>query len=117
MHLEANYAVEDKYTSVFPCGQKKQIYTAKQISQDFLDNPAKFADAYARARFKLTHRDMGPKACYLGSEVPSEDLIWQDPIPASNNPQYSAAQIDGLKAAILDSGLSVSQQARSPMTG
>ena len=80
-----------------------------KISQDFLDNPDKFADAYARAWFKLTHRDMGPKACYLGSEVPSEDLIWQDPIPASNNPQYSAAQIDGLKAAILDSGLSVSQ--------
>ena len=80
-----------------------------KISQDFLDNPEKFADAYARAWFKLTHRDMGPKACYLGSEVPAEDLIWQDPIPASNNPSYSAADIDALKAKILDSGLSVSQ--------
>jgi len=77
-----------------------------KISQSFLDNPDKFADAYARAWFKLTHRDMGPKALYLGDEVPSEELIWQDPIPASNNPNYSAAKIDELKAKILDSGLS-----------
>jgi len=80
-----------------------------KISQSFLDNPDKFADAYARAWFKLTHRDMGPKALYLGDEVPSEELIWQDPIPASNNPNYSAAKIDKLKAKILDSGLSVAQ--------
>jgi len=80
-----------------------------KISQSFLDNPDKFADAYARAWFKLTHRDMGPKALYLGDEVPSEELIWQDPIPASNNPNYSAAKIDELKAKILDSGLSVAQ--------
>ena len=80
-----------------------------KISQDFLDNPDKFADAYARAWFKLTHRDMGPKSRYLGSEVPAEDLIWQDPIPASNAPDYSVTVIDGLKKEILDSGLSVSQ--------
>ena len=54
----------------------------RKISQNFLDNPDEFADAYARAWFKLTHRDMGPKACYLGNEVPAEDLIWQDPVPA-----------------------------------
>ena len=80
-----------------------------KISQSFLDNPEKFADAYARAWFKLTHRDMGPKSRYLGSEVPAEDLIWQDPIPASTAPDYSNDQIASLKKAILDTGLSVSQ--------
>ena len=56
------------------------------ISKRFHENPDEFADAFARAWFKLTHRDMGPKACYLGKEVPAEDLIWQDPVPAVDHP-------------------------------
>ena len=79
----------------------------RKISQNFLDNPDEFADAYARAWFKLTHRDMGPKACYLGNEVPAEDLIWQDPVPAG--PRLSNAEVEGLKKAIMATGLSVSQ--------
>ena len=78
-----------------------------KISEHFRDNPDEFADAYARAWFKLTHRDMGPKACYLGAEVPVEDLIWQDPIPAG--PFLSDVQVSTLKKAILATGLSVSQ--------
>ena len=78
-----------------------------KISQNFLDNPDEFADAYARAWFKLTHRDMGPKACYLGSEVPSEDLIWQDPVPAG--PVLGEPQIEGLKKMIMATGLSIPQ--------
>ena len=80
-----------------------------KISQHFLDNPDEFADAYARAWFKLTHRDMGPRARYLGEEVPSEELIWQDPVPAQAGPVINDADIKALKAKILDSGLSVSQ--------
>jgi catalase-peroxidase len=80
----------------------------EKISRRFLENPDQFADAFARAWFKLTHRDMGPKARYLGSEVPAEDLIWQDPIPANTNPIDSAA-VDTLKGKILDSGLTVSE--------
>lgn len=79
------------------------------ISADFLANPDKFADAYARAWFKLTHRDMGPKARYIGPEVPAEDLIWQDPVPAHEGAVINASEIADLKAKILDSGLSVSQ--------
>ena len=81
----------------------------RKISQNFLDNPDEFADAYARAWFKLTHRDMGPIACYLGDEVPSEELIWQDPVPAHTGALINDAEIADLKAAILSSGLSVSQ--------
>jgi len=80
-----------------------------KISQHFLDNPDEFADVYARAWFKLTHRDMGPKVRYLGSEVPAEDLIWQDPLPAQEGTLVSDAEIDSLKKDILASGLSVSQ--------
>lgn len=80
----------------------------EKISRRFHANPDEFADAFARAWFKLTHRDMGPIACYHGSEVPSEELIWQDPIPASPNANLSAKDIDTLKAAIADTGLSVS---------
>jgi catalase-peroxidase len=80
-----------------------------KISQHFLDNPEEFADAYARAWFKLTHRDMGPKALYLGEEVPAEDLIWQDPVPAHEGPMINDSEIAALKAKILESGLSVSQ--------
>jgi len=81
----------------------------EKVSRRFLANPAEFADAFARAWFKLTHRDMGPKALYLGSEVPAEDLIWQDPIPVVNHPLVDAADITALKAKILASGLSVSE--------
>ena len=79
-----------------------------KISKRFLENPKEFADAFARAWFKLTHRDMGPKVRYLGPEVPKEDLIWQDPLPAAtHNP--TAADIADLKAKIAASGLSVSE--------
>ncbi len=81
----------------------------EKISRRFLANPDQFADAFARAWFKLTHRDMGPKRLYLGSEVPAEDLLWQDPIPAVNHPLVDAADIAGLKAKILASGLSISE--------
>jgi catalase-peroxidase len=79
----------------------------EKISRRFMQNPAEFADAFARAWFKLTHRDMGPKARYLGPEVPAEDLIWQDPVPAGT--PLSEADVAALKAKILDSGLTVSQ--------
>jgi catalase-peroxidase len=81
----------------------------EKISRRFYENPLEFADAFARAWFKLTHRDMGPKACYLGSEVPTEELIWQDPIPTLNHSLIDEKDIVKLKANILKSGLSVSQ--------
>ncbi len=79
----------------------------RKISERFHKDPAAFNDAFARAWFKLTHRDMGPKSRYLGADVPSEDLIWQDPIPSVNY-TLSDAEIDDLKAKVLASGLSVS---------
>ncbi|MDH3237059.1 MAG: catalase/peroxidase HPI [Deltaproteobacteria bacterium] len=79
------------------------------IARRYLQNPEEFADAFARAWFKLTHRDMGPRACYLGPEVPAEELIWQDPIPAVNHKLISRQDIASLKGKILASGLSVSQ--------
>ncbi|MGA0541485.1 catalase/peroxidase HPI [Neotabrizicola sp. VNH66] len=79
------------------------------ISRRFYENPDQFADAFARAWFKLTHRDMGPKVLYLGPEVPEEDLIWQDPIPAATAPQIDAADVAALKAQILSTGLSVAE--------
>jgi catalase-peroxidase len=81
----------------------------EKISRRFLANPAEFADAFARAWFKLTHRDMGPRSRYLGPEVPKEELIWQDPIPAVNHPLVDAADIAALKTKILASGLSASE--------
>jgi catalase-peroxidase len=81
----------------------------EKISRRFLENPDQFADAFARAWFKLTHRDMGPRACYLGPEVPSEELIWQDPVPAADHPLVDAADIAALKAKILASGLGISK--------
>ena len=79
------------------------------ISKNFHENPDEFADAFARAWFKLTHRDMGPRACYLGKDVPEEELIWQDPVPAVTHELINDKDADALKAKILDSGLTVSQ--------
>ncbi len=81
----------------------------EKISRRFLENPDQFADAFARAWFKLTHRDMGPRARYLGPEVPAEELIWQDPVPAVDNPLIDDKDIAALKAKVLASGLTVSQ--------
>ncbi len=81
----------------------------EKISRRFMDNPDQFADAFARAWFKLTHRDMGPRSRYLGPEVPGEDLIWQDPIPAVNHELVDGQDIAALKGKILASGLSISQ--------
>lgn len=81
----------------------------EKISRRFYENPEAFADAFARAWFKLTHRDMGPKARYLGSEVPSEELIWQDPIPEVDHVLINNSDIEALKSKILDSGLSISE--------
>ncbi|MBM3832052.1 MAG: catalase/peroxidase HPI [Verrucomicrobia bacterium] len=81
----------------------------EKISRRFMQNPDQFADAFARAWFKLTHRDMGPRARYLGPEVPAEELIWQDPIPAVNHKLVDAQDIASLKGKILASGLSVSE--------
>jgi catalase-peroxidase len=79
------------------------------IARRFLANPQDFADAFARAWFKLTHRDMGPKVRYLGPEVPAEDLIWQDPIPAATGPMIDERDVVALKQQIAASGLSVSE--------
>ncbi|AWT46586.1 MULTISPECIES: catalase/peroxidase HPI [Streptomyces] len=81
----------------------------EQISRRFYENPDEFADAFARAWYKLTHRDMGPKSLYLGPEVPQETLLWQDPLPEQEGEVVIAADIAALKAKVLDSGLTVSQ--------
>ena len=81
----------------------------EKISRRFLANPAEFDDAFARAWFKLTHRDMGPKVRYLGAEVPAEELIWQDPVPAVTYPLVDSQDVENLKSSILALGLSVSQ--------
>ncbi len=83
-----------------------------EISRRFLDNPEQFEDAFARAWFKLTHRDMGPLARYVGAEVPAEALIWQDPLPPVEHGLVNASDIALLKASILDSGLSVAELVR-----
>src|SRR5690606_20563312 len=79
------------------------------ISKRFLENPQAFAEAFARAWFKLTHRDMGPRSRYLGPEVPKEELVWQDPVPAVDHPLVGDADIATLKRKIADSGLSVAE--------
>jgi catalase-peroxidase len=79
------------------------------ISKRFHENPDQFADAFARAWFKLTHRDLGPKSCYIGPEVPQEELIWQDPVPVANYEMIDEADIKSLKERILASGLSVGE--------
>ncbi len=81
----------------------------EKISRRFLENPAEFADAFARAWFKLTHRDMGPKARYLGPDVPAEDLIWQDVVPAVDHKLIDDADIAALKETVLSTGLSVQE--------
>ncbi len=81
----------------------------EKISRRFLENPAAFADAFARAWFKLTHRDMGPRALYLGADVPQEILIWQDPLPAVEHELVNDADVAALKNKLLNSGLSVSE--------
>ncbi len=81
----------------------------EKISRRFFENPDQFADVFSRAWFKLTHRDMGPKACYLGSEVPAEDLVWQDPLPKATYKMIDSSDISNLKEKIIASGLSVSK--------
>jgi len=81
----------------------------EKIARRFLEHPDEFADAFARAWFKLTHRDMGPRARYLGSLVPAEELLWQDPIPAVNHKLVEHSDIEALKAKVLGSGLSIAQ--------
>ncbi len=81
----------------------------EKIARRFQKNPDEFAEAFARAWFKLTHRDMGPKACYLGPEVPAEDLLWQDPIPPVDHPLVDDHDVATLKKQVLDSGLSVAE--------
>lgn len=81
----------------------------EKISRRFWENPEEFADAFARAWFKLTHRDMGPRSRYLGPEVPSEELIWQDPVPSANASNVTPADIETIKGHIKSSGLSVSE--------
>ncbi|WP_343679947.1 catalase/peroxidase HPI [Chryseobacterium arthrosphaerae] len=81
----------------------------EKISRHFYENPDAFADAFARAWFKLTHRDMGPRARYLGPDVPQEELIWQDPIPAVDHELVNEADVDALKAKVLNSGLGISE--------
>jgi catalase-peroxidase len=85
----------------------------EKISRRFLANPDQFADAFARAWFKLTHRDMGPRVRYLGPEVPAEVLIWQDPVPAVDHPLIEAADIAALKVKLLASGLSIAELVRT----
>ncbi|MGL4242227.1 MAG: catalase/peroxidase HPI, partial [Beijerinckiaceae bacterium] len=85
----------------------------EKVSRRFHKNPAEFADAFARAWFKLTHRDMGPKVRYLGPEVPGEELIWQDPVPAVDHPLVDANDITQLKTMIAKSGLSASEMVKT----
>jgi len=80
----------------------------EKISRRFLENPQAFAEAFARAWFKLTHRDLGPRSRYLGPEVPKEELVWQDPLPAATHPLVDAADVAQIKARILESGLTAS---------
>ncbi|MFC4210910.1 catalase/peroxidase HPI [Pedobacter lithocola] len=81
----------------------------EKISRHFLENPEDFADSFARAWFKLTHRDMGPVSRYLGADAPQEELLWQDPIPAVNHPLVNDIDVESLKSKVLSSGLSISE--------
>ena len=85
----------------------------RKIAKRFQENPKDFQLAFAKAWFKLTHRDMGPRARYVGTDIPSEELLWQDPVPAVDHPLIDAADIAGLKASILDTGLTVPELVRA----
>src|SRR6056297_2556476 len=91
----------------------KEDQAYRKIAKRFLENPTEFEDAFARAWFKLTHRDMGPRARYVGAEVPEEALLWQDPIPAVDHELIDAGDIADLKAQILDSGLTTAELVRT----
>jgi catalase-peroxidase len=91
----------------------KEDPSYREISKRFLDNPKEFDLAFAKAWFKLTHRDMGPRARYIGSDVPADELLWQDPIPAVDHELLEAADVAKLKAEILDSGLTVPELVRT----
>jgi catalase-peroxidase len=104
---DANIKVGIMMTDADMAMREDPIY--RKISEHFHKNPDEFADAFARAWFKLTHRDMGPKTRYLGPEVPQEDLIWQDPLPAVDHGLVDSHDVAALKVQILDSGLSVSE--------
>ncbi|WP_430461853.1 catalase/peroxidase HPI [Thalassolituus sp. LLYu03] len=104
---DAGKAVGIMMTTADMAMREDPIY--RKISERFHKDPAAFADAFGRAWFKLTHRDMGPKSRYLGAEVPAEDLIWQDPVPAVDHELVNAADVAALKAKILASGLSVQE--------
>ncbi len=86
----------------------------EKIARRYLANPDEFADAFARAWFKLTHRDMGPRSRYLGPEVPAEELIWQDPVPAATHELINNSDVADLKVTILATGLSISQLVTTP---
>src|SRR5215813_7134863 len=96
-------------TEIYTLSLHDALPIYEKISRRFYENPDQFADAFARAWFKLTHRDMGPLVRYLGPLVPQEQLAWQDPIPAVNHPLIGEQDIAALKAKILGSGLTVSQ--------
>ena len=104
---EASKKVTTMMTTADMAMRMDPIY--EPISRRFHENPEELKEAFARAWFKLTHRDMGPKSRYLGGDVPSEDLLWQDPIPACDHPLVDDADIAALKAQILDSGLTVAE--------
>ena len=104
---DASRKIAPRMTTADMAMRMDPIY--EPISRRFHENPDQFADAFARAWFKLTHRDMGPVARYRGSEVPSEELIWQDPVPAVDHKLVGDSEIASLKSAIMESGLSVAQ--------
>lgn len=104
---DASIKVKTMMTTADMAMRKDPAY--EKISKRFYENPEQFADAFQRAWFKLTHRDMGPKSRYLGPEIPSEDLIWQDPLPAREHQLVDSNDIESLKEQILDSELTISQ--------
>ena len=90
----------------------RKLPAYREITERFAKDPDYFSETFARAWFKLTHRDMGPKARYVGNEIPAADLLWQDPVPAPGYDTIDAATLERVEKAIVDSGLSVSQLVR-----
>ena len=109
-HIKDEYHVPVMYTTDIALKEDPEY---KKISQRFLENPEEFEDAFARAWFKLTHRDMGPKARYIGADVPEISLIWQDPLPEADYKTITQRDVKKLKKEILESGLSVSELVRT----